>query len=206
MVIYLNIPYQDKEIAKEYGAIWDKDCKKWFCEDESNELCNLYERFKDITIIGEDRDYGGKELFIDMIPKTSYFKNVRSIFSEGDWNLIRKHIYERTGNRCECCGIKRSRYLEAHERWVFDFETKTQKLIRIIALCRLCHQATHYGHSKQTKEMTKIHEHLKKVRKMNDEALRTHIKEAYKIWEERNKIQWTIDTSIITNSGFIVKK
>ena len=24
MVIYLNIPYKDRKIAKEYGAIWDK--------------------------------------------------------------------------------------------------------------------------------------------------------------------------------------
>ena len=205
MVIYLNIPYSSRKIAKEYGAIWDKDCKCWFCEDESNELCRLYETRKKIEIIGEDRTSGGSELFIDMIPKTSYFKNVRSIFTEEDWNLIRHHIYERTGHRCECCGAKRFKYLEAHERWTFNYATQTQKLVRIIALCRLCHQATHYGHSKVTKEIKKINEHLKKVRKMNDEELNNHIKEAYEIWEDRNKVKWTIDISLITDSGFRIK-
>jgi len=205
MVIYLNIPYKDKKIAKEYGAIWDKDNKRWFCNEETNELCNIYDKYKDINIIGEDRGFGGNELYIDMIPKTSYFKNVRSIFSENDWNLIRHHIYERSYHRCECCGVKRFKYLDAHERWIYDNETKTQKLIRIIALCRLCHQSTHFGHSKKTKNIDKIKEHLKKVKKINDEELDKHIEESYNIWRERNKIEWKIDTSIITNSGFIIK-
>lgn len=205
MVVYLNIPYKEKKVAKEYGAIWDKNIKRWFCEDESNELCNIYERYKDISIIGEDRSFGGNELYIDMIPKTSYFKNVRSLFNDTDWNLIRHHIYERSFHRCECCGVKRFKYLDAHERWIYDYETKTQKLIRIIALCRLCHQATHYGHSKKTKNIDKIKEHLKKIKKLDDIELNNHIRNAYNIWNERNKIEWIIDTSIISNSGFEIK-
>ncbi len=206
MVVYLNIPYKEKKVAKEYGAIWDKDIKRWFCEDESNELCNIYERYKEISIIGEDRTFGGDELYIDMIPKTSYFKNVRSLFNDTDWNLIRHHIYERSSHRCECCGVKRFKYLDAHERWIYDYETKTQKLIRIIALCRPCHQATHFGHSKKTKNIDKIKEHLKKVKKIDDIELENHIREAYNIWNDRNKIEWIIDTSIISNSGFEIKK
>lgn len=203
-MIYLNIPYKDRKIASEYGATWDKKLKKWGCE-EDNELCSIYNKFPDeVNIIGEDRTIGGNELYIDMIPKTSYFKNVRNCFSTNDWDIIRNHIYNRTENRCECCGVKRSKYLEAHERWIYDIETKTQKLIRIIALCKLCHQATHYGHSKIKKDITKINEHIKKVRKINDEELKKHIKEAYEIWKERNKIEWIIDLSIITNSNFYI--
>ncbi len=204
MVIYLNIPYSSRKTAKEYGALWDKKNKCWYCNDETNELCKLFEIKKEIEIIGEDRTYGGNELFIDMIPKTSYFKNVRSLFKEEDWNLIRHHIYERTNNKCECCGCKRNKFLEAHERWIFDFENKTQKLIRIIALCRLCHQVTHYGRSKIFKNINKINDHLKKVRGFNDNELKSHIENAYNIWKERNKINWIIDTSIITNSGFLI--
>jgi len=206
MVIYLNIPYSSRKTAKEYGGLWDKKKKCWYCEDENNELCRLFEIKKEIEIKGEDRTFGGDELYIDMIPKTSYFKNVRSIFNEGDWNLIRHHIYERTNNRCECCGCKRGKYLEAHERWIFDYENKTQKLIRIIALCRLCHQSTHYGHSKVFKDINKINEHLKRVRGNNDEELKNHIKDAYEIWKKRNEIEWKIDVSIIRDSGFGFEK
>ena len=204
-MIYLNIPYSDKKIAKKYGGVWDKHCKKWFCDNEDNELCKLYEPYKNIAIIGENREYGDNSLYIDMIPKTSYFKNVRSIFSNSDWNLIRHHIYERVSYKCECCGAKRFKYLEAHERWDFDFTTKKQKLMRIIALCKLCHSATHYGHSsRKTKNIIKINEHIKKVRGFNDDDLEDHISEAYKIWHTRNKIKWELDLSIITDSGFVI--
>ena len=52
MVIYLNIPYSSKKIAKEYGALWDKKNKCWYCNDETNELCKLFEIKKEIEIIG----------------------------------------------------------------------------------------------------------------------------------------------------------
>jgi hypothetical protein len=204
MIVYLNIPYKDRKIVKNYGALWDAKLKKWYCE-EDNELCSLYNIYKDIEIIGEDRTFGENKLYIDMIPKTSYFKNVRSLFNDCDWNLIRHHIYERVNHKCECCGKKRFKYLDAHERWEFNEETKTQKLIRIIALCKLCHAATHYGHSKRTKNIDKINIHIKKINNFSDEELQNHINESYKIWKERNKIKWELDLTIITNSGFEIK-
>lgn len=201
-MIYLNIPYRERNIAKNLGAVWDSKNKRWFCE-EDNELCSLYDSYKeDIEIKGEDRTFGGNNLYIDMIPKTTYFKNVRSLFSENDWNLIRHHIYSRCDYRCECCNKKKNKYLEAHERWVFDETTQTQKLIRIIALCKLCHSATHYGHSKRSKNIDRINNHIKKINNYNDEELKNHIKESYDLWKNRNKIKWNLDFSILLNSGF----
>lgn len=28
---YLNVPYEDREIAKRMGAKWDAEARKWFC-------------------------------------------------------------------------------------------------------------------------------------------------------------------------------
>jgi hypothetical protein len=202
--VYLNIPYSDRKIVKTLGGKWDPKNKKWYCE-EDNELCSLYEIYKEINIIGEDRDYGSNKLYIDMIPKTTYFKNVRSLFNDSDWNLIRHHIYERVNYKCECCGKKKMKYLDAHERWEFNEETQTQKLVRIIALCKLCHSATHYGHSKRTKNIEKINNHIKKINNYNDEELQEHINSSYSLWKERNKIKWNLDFSILINSGFTIK-
>ena len=202
--VYLNIPYSDRKIVKTLGGKWDPKNKKWYCE-EDNELCSLYEVYKEINIIGEDRDYGSNKLYIDMIPKTTYFKNVRSLFNDSDWNLIRHHIYERVNYKCECCGKKKMKYLDAHERWEFNEETQTQKLVRIIALCKLCHAATHYGHSKRTKNIEKINNHIKKINNYNDEELQEHINSSYALWKERNKIKWNLDFSILINSGFTIK-
>ena len=41
-----------------------------------------------------------------------------------------------------------------------------------------------------------------KVRGFSEEELKNHIKDAYEIWKDRNKINWNIDVSIISNSGF----
>jgi hypothetical protein len=43
-----------------------------------------------------------------------------------------------------------------------------------------------------------------KVRGINEEELKLHIKEAFEIWEKRNTVKWIIDTSIISDSGFKV--
>ena len=202
-MIFLNVPYSDRKKIKLMGGKWDKKEKKWYIDDD-NPIKDEYDEYKDINIIeGEDRTFGGiNELYIDMIPKTSYFKNIRTIFTGNDWNIIRHHIYKRVNNKCECCGCYKYKYLEAHERWSFNFETGVQKLERIIALCKLCHLSTHYGFSKNKKVFYKINDHIKKVKKINEEELQNHIKEAYDIWKERNKINWILDYSIIINSGF----
>jgi hypothetical protein len=201
--IYLNIPYKERKTVKLLGGKWDKTLKRWYC-DEGNELCSLYQIHKDIEIIGEDREYGSNKLYIDMIPKTSYFKNVRHLFTDCDWNLIRHHIYERVDYKCECCGKRKNKYLEAHERWDFNYDTQTQKLVRIIALCKMCHSATHYGHSKRTKNIDKINQHIKKINDFDDLDLDNHIKEAYDTWKKRNTVKWNLDFSIITDSGFTI--
>jgi hypothetical protein len=53
--------------------------------------------------------------------------------------------------------------------------------------------------------MDKINMHIKKINNYTDEELDNHIKDAYDLWKERNKVKWNLDFSIITNSGFIIK-
>ena len=55
------------------------------------------------SLAGEDRTLG-QGLFVDLIPSTSWFTNVRSAVSERDWFRIRKMVYRRAGQRCEACG------------------------------------------------------------------------------------------------------
>jgi hypothetical protein len=33
-IVYLYVPYCDKEQAKTLGARWDTNKKKWYCEDD----------------------------------------------------------------------------------------------------------------------------------------------------------------------------
>ena len=205
---YLAVPYVEREDAKLLGAKWDKKTKQWYVGPRGRHRESLIERWpastKEIVLTGEDREFGGNELFVDMIPSTCWFINVRSCVRPCDWDQLRRHVYERVKGRCECC--RQIRKLEAHERWSYTNETCVQRLERLVALCRKCHGATHMGFSKMRGKGDNMQLHLKKCRHFTDEQLAEHLKEASKLWKMRNKIKWTLDLSLMTNNGIELVK
>ena len=46
--IYINVPFAKKDVAKKYGAKWDKQKKSWYYTETNNKLCiqRLNELFK----------------------------------------------------------------------------------------------------------------------------------------------------------------
>jgi predicted restriction endonuclease len=65
----------------------------------------------------------------------------------GDWDRLRRTVYQRAGHRCEICGASREdgARLEAHERWSYQSATRVQRLVRLLCLCSACHEVTHFG-------------------------------------------------------------
>ena len=53
---FIEVPYYEKEYAKERGAKWDKDEKKWYVDDINDELYELYKRVN-LTV-----DYNNKNI------------------------------------------------------------------------------------------------------------------------------------------------
>lgn len=162
-----------------------------------------------IKLIGEDRSFGGNDLFIDLIPKTSWFKNVRKCLTISSWNKLRNYVYDRVDKICECCNkdmSNESQSLEAHERWEYNAKTNIQKLVRIIALCKICHLSTHIGYAGIIGKKQMAMDHLKKTRGFTDEELKIHRKEAFVLWRERNNVKWKIDISLMTKNGFLLKQ
>lgn len=210
--VYLNVPIERKNEAKTRGCKWDKKEKSWYYmkvndEDLPEELGSMFEvrePLAAITIIGEDLSYGGNELFVDPIPSTACFVNVRYAVSSDDWIRICKFVCQRAKYKCEICTSKRS--LEVHERWSYQTETKIQKLERLVCLCKKCHSATHYYFSKYNGKELVTFEHLKKVKKLDDYQAHKHIKDAATRNKELSEIEWIMDISVITNSGIILKE
>ena len=82
--------------------------------------------------------------------------------------------------------------------------TQTQKLVRLIGLCKPCHLVTHIGFAKISGKEQEALEHLKNVRNFNLEELRENVDIAYAIWIERNQFDWDLDLSLITSNGFTI--
>lgn len=151
-------------------------------------------------LFGEDRNFGDG-LFVDLVPRSGWFTNLRSCVTEGDWKRIHDMVVQRAGNQCEICGSppdpKRRLWMEAHERWDFDNFLRTQTLKRLICLCSSCHLATHFGYAKTQHRDQEALAQLMRVNSFSAEKAVRHINHAFKVWERRSQIDWNLDLSML---------
>jgi hypothetical protein len=213
---YISVLFEEKDDAKGLGAKWDGQKKQWYIPGNINETNKLLLQRKYKTnnepileLIGEDRTFGGNELFVDLIPSTCWFTNVRYCIHPRDWDRVRNFVYERVNYTCECCGIHTKTHniqLDAHERWLYDNATHTQKLIRLVALCYDCHQTTHIGLAGIKGKRYEAMKHLQTIRKFTEEECSKHVEEAYEIWRDRCKFEWILDISLIENNNITLSK
>lgn len=204
MKIYLDVPFEEKGQAKALGAKWDAKKEKWYAPNGESALISRWPDTHDQPLVelkGEDRSYGGNSLFVDLIPTSCWFTNVRYCLDSNSWRRLRKLVYARANFQCECCGVEAKGNLDAHERWHFDLPNKVQKLVRIIALCKPCHEVTHFGFAMSRSRSEHALEHLMKVSGINRKAAKEHIEEANRLWEYRSQFEWDLNIDIIENSG-----
>lgn len=204
--VYLEVSYSEREQAKALGARWDPTARRWWVPPAATAAQQRWPAQPEVPALlpGEDRTFGDG-LFVDLVPTTCWFTNVRSSVAPGDWERLRRTILDRAGRRCEVCGHGEDRttqrWLEAHERWAFDDHTGVQALRRLILLCTWCHRTTHMGLAELRGHGEEAFDHLCAVTGMNEEQAQDHIDDAYAVWRARNTREWTLDLRILTTAG-----
>lgn len=138
------------------------------------------------------------KLSIDLVPKTSWYKNLRKQMKQSQWNKLRKKVYAEQGNVCAICG--EGGRLNCHEVWSYDEAKHIQKLIGFSAVCNMCHHVTHVGMaqtlaSKGHLNLNAVVEHFMKVNGTNQKVFEKHKTEAFRIWRERSQHEWKTDLS-----------
>jgi Domain of unknown function (DUF5710) len=195
--IWLAVPFEDKDAARRLGARWDGKRRQWYAPLSGSPLLERWAELPE-DLPGEDRTFGAG-LFVDLIPSTSWFANVRSAVSPTDWYRIRTMVYSRAGNRCETCGRaadpEAGLRLEAHER--FKYAGNVQRLRRLLCLCSACHATTHMGLAGIRGEGEPALGHLMAVTGMTRAQAGEHVREAFRVWEKRSRIQWVVDVRMI---------
>ena len=141
-------------------------------------------------------------LIIELIPRTSFYNNVRSEVDKNVWDKIRKKCYVLAEHKCEICGNTGKNQgfkhnVECHEKWDYNIKTKQQTLCGFIALCPLCHKTKHYGLAQLNGETDIVHKQLKKVNLMDDNDIKVFVEKHIKLWNQRNNIDWNIDIDYI---------
>ena len=138
------------------------------------------------------------KLTIELVPKTSWYSNVRSNVSKNKWDKIRKKAYLANDHRCEICnGIGPAHRTECHEIWEYNDETNVQKLTGFISLCPKCHQVKHAGLAQMRGKLNEVIEQLCKVNNMTNEEAVSYISESFVEYRRRSKEKWKLDISFL---------
>lgn len=208
---YLDVPFAEKDQAKALGARWDPQARRWYDPQPPSPGLNRWAALPDVPDLlpGEDRGFGSG-LFVDLIPSTCWFTNVRTCVSQKDWERLRRMITRRAGRTCEACGAGEGRavrrWLEAHERWAYDERTGVQALRRLICLCSSCHLVTHFGHANVTGRTEEAFAHLCSVTGMDQHQAWAHVRAAEELWIARSRRVWELDLSVLTDAGVTLAK
>jgi hypothetical protein len=171
---WLDVPFQDKDAARERGARWDPQARRWYALRPGIPELRRWAALPTL-LPTEDRAFGDG-LFVDLIPASSWFRNVRNAVSATDWYRIRTMVYARAGHQCEACGRRKSDHvrLDCHER--FEYTGQIQRLRRLVCMCGACHQVTHFGHTHLSGRADQALAHLMTVTGMTQATAMAHIK------------------------------
>lgn len=140
------------------------------------------------------------KLYMNLIPKTTWYWNLRKILSPGEWEIIKKATFKHAGYKCEICGDVGTNQgykwpVECHEIFEYDEVNQVQILKDTICLCPLCHSAKHMGYARVSGNEAVAEAHLAKVNGWTEAETKQYIADEFKIWETRSKIKWRIDFS-----------
>jgi len=142
-------------------------------------------------------------LSIQLVPETSWYDNVRSRVSRDKWIAIRAYFKKPS---CQYCGYKGN--LFTHEVWKYDDKRCTQKLVGFEAVCFLCHSVHHFGLAgimarRGDLDMNELIRHYCVVNGCTKEDFELDKKEAFELWEERSKHDWSVDISYLDSLGIV---
>ncbi len=139
---------------------------------------------------------------VELVPKTSWYTNVRSNVSKEKWDTIRKKSYKLANNQCEICGDTGKNQgfnhnVECHEIWDYNEMTRTQKLTGLISLCPYCHKCKHPGLAQINGELGIVIKHLMKINDMSENEAKSFLAKAFVTWSERSSYDWTVNIDYI---------
>jgi hypothetical protein len=133
--IWLEVPFAEKDAAKAAGARWDWAMRAWYAPRTGMTGLHRWVGRAPLPDLlpGEDRSFGDG-LFVDLIPDSCWFTNVRSCVDERDWDRIKRMVRRRARDRCEVCGAQRAELFFLPSWRILTARLCTNRLQRLAAL------------------------------------------------------------------------
>lgn len=150
-------------------------------------------------------------LTLELVPSTASSHSLYRYLTTRVWNTLRKKVLEEYNFSCGICGASNVR-LDCNEQWEYNDETNTQRLVRLVMLCQMCHLVKHMN--QQDASLDELAEHFIKVnacsrqefdeyyQKCREEQMRREINDDTRspvIWEQ----DWGEYTSLLAQEGYL---
>jgi hypothetical protein len=148
------------------------------------------------AVAGTDGVGGGPRarLVVELIPKTSWYEDVRELMDEAAWERISREVLDRAGGVCEICGASEGgEPMRCDAVWRLDDRVRVQRLVRLIALCGDCHHVEHMGFANMHGGGTRARAHLARVNGWTLVESDAHVAEAFRVWARRSQGPWVLD-------------
>jgi hypothetical protein len=138
----------------------------------------------------------GFRLTSELVPETSWDRNLRKQLPKRTWDKIRKQAIADAKEKCAICGAVRPLY--CHEVWEYDDANLIQRLAGFTALCNLCHHVKHLGMAgilayEGRLDFERVINHFMAVNGCDRRAFDAYHSQVFAIWQERSKHEWAID-------------
>jgi len=146
-------------------------------------------------------------LRIELVPSSSWGDNLRDgmKIKRGEWELLKRGCFEAAGYKCEVCGgVGRKHPVECHEEWSYDEGEGVQKLVRLVALCPMCHRAKHIGHTLYVLGggvAEAVLRHIGRVNGQTEGEVMEMVVEAFGVHQRRSSRSWEVDVSNLFKFG-----
>src|SRR5262249_35022629 len=135
-------------------------------------------------------------LTIELVPATCWGVNLRDVLTRPAWDALRRQVYTAAGHRCALCGA--GGQLHCHEGWRDDDTTHVQLLAGCLVLCVWWLHVRHLGHAALLAAEGRLRfqdvvAHFLRVNGCDHAAFARHQREAFALFEERSRHEWTTD-------------
>ena len=112
-----------------------------------------------------------------IIPKPLHGLNPRTIMGQEWWDYFRNMAYARYNYTCIGCGVhktnaKGTKWLEAHESYIYDYDKGTAEIDTIEPVCHYCHNFIHSGRLSVIVGKEKTKEEVKEILQHGFDVLR----------------------------------
>ena len=135
-------------------------------------------------------------LSIELVPKPCWSLSLCNRLVKSAWDELREEVFRKAGQRCEIRGGAGP--LHCHEICKYDDLRHSQKLIGLIAICKLCHRVKHLGHASILAEqgiisLDRVARHYMKVNHVRRAEYDADVEMAFARWKIRSQHEWSTD-------------